>query len=204
MRNPGAAIILAAGASRRMGSAKALLPWAGTTFLKHLCAQIDPLGLDHRYVVTRQELVAHLESNWPLCLNPDPDRGMLSSIQTGLARLPADCPWLMVALVDQPAINFRTFQKMLAQASSAGWSSPVYQGRRGHPVIIGSECFPALRAASPEGNPREILSQFPRTLVEVDDPAICLDFDRPEELAAFRTSAADVRILPPEQPEPTI
>lgn len=187
MEYPGAAIILAAGASRRMGSPKALLPWAETTFLGHLCGQIDQLGVAHRSVVTRPELAARLQVSWPLCLNPDPDRGMLSSLQTALASLPADCPWLMVALVDQPAIRLQTFQRMLAQASSAGWSSPAYQGRRGHPVVIGSACFLALRAASPQGNPRDILGQFPRTLVEVDDPAICLDFDTPEELAAFQT-----------------
>lgn len=183
----GAAIILAAGASRRMGSPKALLPWGETTFLGHLCRLLNQLDV-HRAVVTRPELAPHLQVDWPIWINPEPDRGMLSSLQTALARLPKNCPWLMVALVDQPAISLRTFQSMHAQASPQGWSSPVHQGRRGHPVVIGRECFAALLSAPPEGNPRDILAGFSRTLVEVEEAAVALDFDTPEELEAFQSS----------------
>ncbi len=184
----GAAIILAAGASRRMGSPKALLPWGEVTFVQHLCRLIDDLHPAVKAVVTRAELASQLVVGWPLWLNPDPERGMLSSLQTALAQVPEDCPWLMVTLVDQPAISPQTFLAMVAQAGASGWSSPVHQGRRGHPVIIGRDCFSALRSAAPDGNPRDVLGQFARRLVEVDDPGIALDFDTPEEWAAFRTS----------------
>ena len=168
-----------------MGSPKALLPWGDVTFVQHLCALIDGLRPATKAIVTRAELAPQLAVDWPLWLNPDPERGMLSSLQTALAQLPENCRWLMVTLVDQPAISPETFRTMVSQARDDGWSSPIYNGRRGHPVIIGRDCFPALRSASPDGNPRDVLSQFPRSLVEVDDPCIALDFDTPEEWATF-------------------
>ncbi|MFN8610530.1 MAG: nucleotidyltransferase family protein [Vulcanimicrobiota bacterium] len=200
MQGQGAVIILAAGASKRMGAPKALLPWGEKTFVGHLCGQLDRLDISHRAVVTRAELAGQMGVDWPLWINPEPDRGMLSSLQTALSRLPADCPWLMVTLVDQPAILLKTFQTMLASASPNGWSSPVHQGRRGHPVVIGRQCFSALRSAAPEGNPRDVLGQFPRRLVEVDDAAVALDFDTPEEWASFRAQAGF--LVHPPRPEP--
>lgn len=178
-----------------MGSPKALLPWGEVTFVQHLCALIDGLQPCVKGVITRSELASQLNVDWPLWLNPDPDRGMLSSLQTALAHLPEDCPWLMVTLVDQPAISIGTFRTMVAQANADGWSSPVHKGRRGHPVIIGRDCFSALHSAQPDGNPRDVLSQFPRTLVEVDDPCIALDFDTPEEWATFLESLSPTRRL---------
>lgn len=183
----GTAILLAAGASRRMGSPKALLPWGTGTFVQHLCSQLDSLDFAGRGIVTRPELADRLEVDWPVWINPQPDRGMVSSLQTALQFVHEDCPWLLVCLVDQPAISRETFQLMAAQASDSGWSSPVYQGRRGHPVVIGRSCFASLRVAGSDQNPRDVLAQFPRTLVEVSDPGVALDFDTPEEWKAFQT-----------------
>ena len=179
-------MILAAGASRRMGSPKALLPWGESSFVQHLCAVLDRQELSNRAVVTRAELAPSLRVDWPLWINPDPERGMLSSLQTAIAYLEGNCPWLLVALVDQPAIDPGTFQVMISQAQDRGWSSPVHQGRPGHPVIIGRDCFASLSAAAPDRSPRDVLSAFPRHLVEVDDPCVTLDFDTPEELQTFR------------------
>lgn len=184
----GTAILLAAGASSRMGTPKALLPWGSATFVQHLCRVLDLLDLPARAVVTRPDLVDQLKVDWPVWVNREPDRGMLSSLQTALQFVSDDCPWIMVCLVDQPSIALETFQKMAAQARDTGWSSPLYQGRRGHPVVIGRDCFAALKEASSEQNPRDVLSRFPRTLVEVEDPGIARDFDTPEELKAYQTS----------------
>ena len=186
----GTAVILAAGASRRMGSPKALLPWGESSFVQHLCAVLDEQELGYRAVVTRAELAASLRVNWPLWINPDPERGMLSSLQTAIAHLEENCPWLLVALVDQPAIEPHTFQVLVSQAQSTGWSSPVHQGKAGHPVIIGRDCFTSLSEAAPDRSPRDVLSVFPRRLVEVEDPCVALDFDTPEEWRAFRQTTS--------------
>ena len=191
----GTAIVLAAGASRRMGYPKALLPWGTGTFVQHLCGLLGGLKLGGRAVVTRAELSEQLRVDWPIWLNPDPERGMLSSLQTALHRVSDDCPWLMVALVDQPAISLETFETMASQAGEQGWSSPTYQGRRGHPVIIGRQCFEGLRTAAPGQNPRDVLARYPRTLVEVRDLWIALDFDTPEEWQSFQ--AKGLRVHPP-------
>lgn len=170
-----------------MGAPKALLPWGSGTFVQHLCTMLDAIPLTG-LVITRPELAEQLQVDWPIRLNPDPERGMLSSLQIALAYLDEDCPWLMVVLVDQPAIRAETFRAMAAQASPKGWSSPVHEGRRGHPVVIGRECFAALQSAPPEQTPRDVLRQFSRTLVKVEDPCVTLDFDTPEEWQAFQQS----------------
>lgn len=177
-----------------MGSPKALLPWESGTFVQHLVGLLEALPLSG-LVITRLELADQLQVSWPVHVNDDPERGMLSSLQVALAQVPEDCPWLMVVLVDQPAISPETFRIMASQASPRGWSSPVHEGRRGHPVVIGRECFPRLRAAHPDQTPRQVLSQFTRRLVEVADPCVSLDFDTPQEWQNFQVEG--LRVQPP-------
>ncbi len=110
---------------------------------------------------------------------------MLSSLQVALQYLQPDLEWMMVCLVDQPSISASTFERMMARAKADSWSSPVYQGQRGHPVVIGKACFDVLRQADPQASPRQVLAPFPRQLVEVEDPGVCLDFDTPEQWQAF-------------------
>src|SRR5258706_9753083 len=85
-------IILAAGRSRRMGRPKLLLPWGSTTVLGHLLRQWEQLGVREIGVVCAADAPGlHDELNWPgfpptnLIVNPDPDRGMFSSIQCAAA-----------------------------------------------------------------------------------------------------------------------
>ena len=124
---------------------------------------------------------------------------MLSSLQTALHHLDPACPWLMVCLVDQPAIAPATFRIVASRANQDGWVTPTFRGRRGHPVVIGRHCFEALRTAAPEQNPREVLAPFPRTLVEVEDAGVTLDFDTPEEWRDYQVKG--LRVQPP-SPDP--
>lgn len=174
-----------------MGRPKALLPWQSSTFLGTVCARLENLPWSARIVVTRPELAAPirglLPAGWEIALNSEPERGMLSSLQTAVARVPAGSPWLMVTLVDQPGISEETFRRMALVAGREPWASAAHGGRNGHPVVIRRDCFEALLQAAPAGNPRDILRTFSRGSYECDDPHVLIDFDTPEELNDART-----------------
>ena len=100
------AVILAAGASQRMGTPKALLPWAGTTLLEHAVEQARAAGIEH-IVVVLGPATRHLEREpWlaevTVRCNPDPETGRSASIRMGSAALPDDLDAVVIQSVDQP------------------------------------------------------------------------------------------------------
>lgn len=181
-------VILAAGASSRMGRPKALLPWNGGTFLSEACRKAAQAGPELKLVVTRAELESAVRDiarpGHRVLVNPQPEHGMLSSLQVAVRALPPSVLHLMVALVDQPCIADATFQLMATRGDAHHWVTPRHGGRGGHPVLIGRELFARILAASPDQSPRDVLPAASRLFVDVDDPAILTDFDTPEELAA--------------------
>lgn len=182
----GAGVILAAGASRRMGTAKAMLAWNETTFLGHAAHRMQGLALASLSVVTRAELLEscgrQISAAWQVHCNPDPEAGMLSSLQVALRNLPSEVDFLLVSLVDQPKIHDETFALVAAEASASDWCCPAYNDQPGHPVAIGRSCFRGLMDAAPQGQPREVLRGFPRRLIACPDPGILHDVDYPEDL----------------------
>lgn len=176
-----------------MGQPKALLPWGERTFLESVMTAGESISVARRGVVTRPELAepvgALLAPGWELWINPEPERGMLSSLQTALLQL-QDQDWLMVALVDQPGLSAASFARMAAEASAHERVCPSYEGRQGHPVVLGRDCFARLLAGGPEATPRDILRDFPRRWVVLDDPHTVTDFDTPEELASYQSGLA--------------
>jgi molybdenum cofactor cytidylyltransferase len=149
-----AAVILSGGASLRMGSAKALLPYQGRPFLQHL------LEVTHhpRIGVRRVVLGAHAEpiakavhlSGDEIVINDDWEKGgQLSSIQAAMRSLPPDTDGLLLCLIDHPLISPVLVSDLIASfyATNAPIVIPVYEGRRGHPVIFSSRVYTELRSA---------------------------------------------------------
>lgn len=168
-----------------MGRPKALLPWENTTFLGHAAARLEALALQQRMVVTNAELFSATQTllpTWTPVINPDPQRGMLSSLQAALAELAPSIDFALVSLVDQPRIRPETFRLMFEAAAPVDWAVPSYGKRAGHPLMIGSACFSLLLAACAERSPREVLSAVPRRFVVCDDPGILHDVDTPADL----------------------
>src|SRR5262249_6598992 len=97
-----AAIVLAAGRSRRMGTQKLLLPWSGQTVIGHIVDQVLAAGLNQVCVVVGadREAVSQALGNRPVTLitNPDPDAEMLSSVRCGIQSLPMECDAAMIVL----------------------------------------------------------------------------------------------------------
>jgi len=193
-------IILAAGASSRMGRPKALLPTAapGETFLSRLVASLIEGGLDDLVLVVGRlaepdeaELARSVAALPPVVRaveNPDPTRGQLSSLQTGLAVV--DHPGvrgMLVALIDVPLVSPSTVRALLEayRATGAPVVRPAREGRHGHPVIFDRALFDALRQADPASGARAVVRAHAGRAVEVpvEDEGAFLDVDTPEDYA---------------------
>lgn len=189
--HPCAAVILAAGASARMGSPKALLEIGGETFLDRLIGLFSPLcypvitvlGRDAARI--RAGIARAAQSSW--VVNPEPEMGMLSSLQAGLAAVPGECRSTFFHPCDMPQIQFSTVRHMLETLSACEEETfaavPSYNGLRGHPVLIRSSSIPAFLALPAGAKPRSIFESAPRPVVEVPvgDEAVRRDYDTPEQ-----------------------
>lgn len=188
-----AGVILAAGRSSRMGRDKALLAYGETTFLGSLVSvfrqHCDPVVvvLGHH-----AEAIRPAAAGARIAVNEDYDRGMLSSLQTGLRALPEDVDAVAFMLVDHPGLRLETLRRLLAafEESGAPLVSPTYRGERGHPVVIGRVVVEELLALPPDASPKPVLRGRYReaVFVDVDDPAVVADIDRPEDLRRLSPS----------------
>lgn len=181
-------IVLAAGASSRMGRPKALLPCgdAGVTFVASVILALREGGIDDVLVVGRAgdgALRLEVETRGGRFVeNPRPDDGQLSSLVAGLNV--ADHPGVRAVLVtpvDVPMISKRTVAALLGafNESSAPIVRAVYRGRHGHPVIFSRAVFPELRRADASVGARAVVhAHAGGTIdVEVDDAGVVTDVD---------------------------
>ncbi len=186
-----AAVVLAAGASSRMGSPKPLLPIESSTYLEHLLAKLGQVDVDPVIVVLgcrADEVGARADTAGAVVVeNRQWEQGMLSSIQAAVMAL-REIPSvhaLMLLPVDLPRVNVATMDGVL-DAWSANHGPvvvPTHQGRRGHPVIFDRSTWPALLAAPAEEGARAVVHACGDALecVAVDDPWVLVDADTPAE-----------------------
>jgi molybdenum cofactor cytidylyltransferase len=185
------AIVLAAGASTRMGRPKALLDAGNRTFIRRILDTLREAGLPEAVVVIRagqDEIVAAVEASGfgRTVLNPRAEEGQLSSLIAGLDAI--DRPGVeaaLVTLVDVPLIGPDAVRLVLARAavSAAPVIRAVHQGRHGHPVIFTRSLFEALRRADPAVGAKAVVRAVPIEDVETGDPGVVEDVDTPEEYA---------------------
>ena len=202
------AVVLAAGESRRMGTNKLLLPWGHTTVLGQTLANVGAAAVHNVLLVTGHErerveaMVASegdghsgksgmsLDRQLPMLHNHDYANGMLTSVQTAVRALPPSAEAILIMLGDQPLVATDTLDSLLRAyaATPAGLVAPIYDGRRGNPVIIDRRYFDELLALPAGAAPRVLLARHASYLlaVEVEDAAVLIDLDRPEEYASRR------------------
>ncbi len=186
------AVILAAGESRRMGTQKLLLPFGETTVVgavvgTALASRVDRvlavLGADRDAV--RQELEP---LGIDFAINENFAEGMLSSVQAGFRALPADAEAAVVMLGDQPFLPARVVDAVVEafRQSGKGIVVPAFQGRRGHPVLIGLKYRDEVLALDPKDGLRRLMRAHPEDVfeAEVEDANILRDMDVPEDYAA--------------------
>jgi molybdenum cofactor cytidylyltransferase len=193
-----AAIILAAGASSRMGTPKALLDYRGETFVGRLVRVLQTkcspviVVLGYQADAIRPSVPGAAQ----IVVNPDPSRGQLSSLQTALEAFPAEASGFAFIPVDSPAVSEETVA-MLASAfevrdPSALFVIPRQHGKRGHPVFATRAIAAELLALPATTEAREVVhAHVDRTrYVDVDDSGIFADVDDPE---AYRRLKEEVR-----------
>lgn len=140
-----AAILLAAGQSRRMGAFKPLLPFGRSTVVECCIHYLTEGGVDRVVVVVghRQEemraALAHLPVE--IAVNPDAGSEMSASIARGVEQLPAETEAILIALVDQPAIPPEVPHALIEKWRETGARLiiPEHAGRGGHPVLLDAD-----------------------------------------------------------------
>lgn len=186
------AVVPAAGLSRRMGRDKLLLPWGDTVVVGAVAAALGAGGAGRIVVVTSS-------GNRPLCrwaesaevelaINPAPQRGMLSSVWTGIEalggadRLAAERTALLVCPGDHPALAGETVAAVVAALEAgAELAVPTLSGRRGHPLGVAPRRVAEIARLDPGIGLRQLLDRHPVEAVEVDDPGAVEDVDRPAD-----------------------
>jgi molybdenum cofactor cytidylyltransferase len=158
-----AAVILSGGASRRMGSPKALLSYQGRPFLEHLLdvARHPKIGARRVVLGADAEPIAKEVDLSPdeMVINGQWEEGQLSSIQAALRSLPPETDGILLLLIDHPLIS-STLVDELVEAFYTSRKSivlPVYEGRRGHPVIFSSALYAELMNAPLETGARSVV-----------------------------------------------
>ncbi|MGD0614689.1 MAG: nucleotidyltransferase family protein [Verrucomicrobiota bacterium] len=188
-------IVLAAGSSRRMGRPKLLLPWGDTTVLGHLIETWRSLLARQIVVVCATDARAIGEEldrlRFPAedrIFNPDPERGMFSSIQRAAAwgGWKGELTHWMIALGDQPHLRAATLQALLdfGAANRDRICQPSHHGRARHPVLLPKPVFDALKD-HPAADLKQFLASHADRLAvfESDDAGLDFDMDTPSDYA---------------------
>ena len=207
-------VILAAGESSRMGRDKALLPWppeaprpaksakgraaslSGTILsaaiqaLSQFCDMVIVVAGNNEHAL---EQVAYGCGAF-LVRNPNPERGQFSSLQTGLHEvLSRGRDNAMVTLVDRPPPSSETLSDLMnafAGRVHGVWAVvPEYQGKHGHPILMGRELMEAFLRAPASANAREIehANQQRVVYVPTDDARVTMNVDTPDDYATLQS-----------------
>jgi len=185
------ALVLAAGESRRMGAPKLLLPFGDKTIIEHIVDNIIQSKADKILVVMgshREEILSKMADRPVLTVvNHRYREGMLSSILTGFEALPQETSAAIVCLGDQPLIPSSVIDTLIEvyQKTKRGIILPVYQKKRGHPLLIDIKHKQEVLNLSPDIGLRALVHKYPQDVqeAEVDSPHILKDIDRPEDYA---------------------
>ncbi len=193
-------VILAAGASKRLGQCKALVDLRGESALARLIRAARRAGAEDLIVIAgahAREIAAELarvdgDGRVRLLVNANWARGRTGSLAVAASNFPGRA--LLIAPVDVPLISSEVFQRLYEAWESAGdpsrgWLAPCVEPgpRYGHPLIVGRELGEAILRADP-AEPLAHLRALadPIWAVRVSDMAILDDLDTPEDLKKVR------------------
>ena len=184
-----AGVVLAAGESRRMGQLKALLPFGPRTVIEQVLQPLLGADLSEVAVVLghRADEIAAVLEPLPVRLlyNPDYRLGMTSSVQVALRSLDPVPDAYLLALVDQPQIGLQVIQRLLAARARTGKGLiiPVWQGKRGHPLLLAAAYRAAVLALGPDQGLNMVTRGFPHDTLElpIDTDDVLRDMDYRED-----------------------
>lgn len=184
------AVVLAAGSSRRFGADKRRHLLGNTSLLQQVVAKPLALGLPTLLVLRPGDDAKALSGalgdggQLQFCYARSAAQGMGHSLASAVASLEANAQGVLVMLADMPWVDLGSIAQLLEHFREDKIIVPSYQGHRGHPVLFSSRWFSALQALSGDRGARQILRDNPESVVTVavDDRAILLDVDLPEDV----------------------
>jgi molybdenum cofactor cytidylyltransferase len=187
VREPVAAIILAAGEAKRFGQPKQLLLWQGKPFIQYVAEVALLAGLSPVTVVVgaSSEAVESFIHHLPvlICQNPDWKTGQSSSIQVGLTSLPPETAATIFLLADQPLVQ-QTLLRALVERHSLDLNpviAPQVQWKRVNPVLFDRITFPDLMSLSGDVGGRAIFHKYPPEYLPWHDGNWLVDIDTLED-----------------------
>jgi len=183
------AIILAAGESKRMGFPKMLLPFHGATMIENVIANVSESLVESALVVLGAEkdklieVIKKTTATW--CYNYNYKEGMLSSVKCGFQNLSLDIKVVLVFQGDQPLITSDVINSLIESYKSSGKGIviPVYNGKRGHPLLIDRKYSNDIEKLDTRDGLRSLAYKFSEDVlvVETECPGILRDFDTYKE-----------------------
>ncbi|HUF47589.1 MAG TPA: nucleotidyltransferase family protein [Vicinamibacterales bacterium] len=184
------ALVPAAGKAERFGSVKLLVDLDGEPLIARTIRSLLDAGVAHVVVIVApgSPLLdpGILPAGAPVVttvVNPDPARGMFSSIQAGCAV--AEGEPLLVLPADMPFVRPATIAAVLAAAADGdAVVLPTFRGKHGHPIGLPGSACDAILAADPRSNLKAVLAATgpPHVELDVDDPGVLRDVDVPSDL----------------------
>ncbi len=180
-------VILAAGASSRLGRPKALLTFRGETFLNRLLSHFFSVCGEVIVVVRPDQPLIETnakELHPKFVVNPKPELGMLSSLQCGLAAISPQAEAVMFSPVDYAPVQRDTIQQIV-EAFNGILTLPMYEGKRGHPCILSRQLTKELLELSVTASAKTVIhAHLPDArLVAVKDQRTVEDVD---DMAAYQ------------------
>ncbi|GIV96937.1 MAG: hypothetical protein KatS3mg057_1594 [Herpetosiphonaceae bacterium] len=195
-----AGVLLAAGASTRLGRPKQLLDWRGIPLVRHVAQQALGSRLDTLYVVVgaHAEKIAAALENLPVVLirNEHYAEGQSTSLRAGIAALPPQTQLAIMLLVDQPFVTSTLINRLIdaADACDAQIIAPQIAGRRANPVLFKAPLFPALLEVQGDQGARQVIAAYRQQthLIPVEDPALGEDIDTLEDYERLRRQTSEL------------
>lgn len=206
-----AALVLAAGQSRRMGALNKLLATVnGVPMLERVASEVLGSRVCAVHVVTgsdRDRVESALEGlDVHLVHNPLFDQGMSTSIAAGLCALPEDVEGALICLGDMPDLSARILDRIVAAFDPQGGAEvcvPTCRGKRGNPVLWSRRFFAEIRGIRGDVGARHLIGEHEDVVREVpiDDDAVLFDVDSPETLARAAERGGSWSSRAPEAPD---
>ena len=176
-----AGLLLAAGASSRMGQPKALLPFRNEAFLDRLIGLFAEQCSEVIVVVRPGLDLSSLKRRARFVTNEDPERGMLSSLQCGLAAVSKAAEAILFCPVDYAAVEADSIRRII-EGFNGVLTLPVYEGSRGHPCMISRALADELMSLPLTASAKEVIHSHlgEANLIAVPDKRTVEDIDDPE------------------------
>jgi molybdenum cofactor cytidylyltransferase len=195
-----AALLLAAGQSRRMGTLnKLLIGIDGKPMVRHVAEAVQASQARPIIVVTghqREKVEAALSGLGigRFVFNPDYAKGLSTSLKQGIAALPKGTEAVVVCLGDMPKVAAGEIDRLIAAFNPVEGRAiclPTRRGKRGNPVLLASRLFQELANVSGDVGARDLIAAHPElvTEVEMEGDGTLLDIDTPQALARLAGTA---------------